>query len=253
MNKLLLITLLVLQIQSQEVAEEEAPIFRGCTSDFFPDQEDPRSKGIDFSEQCLALENCAESFSSTKEECLQDFEAAQELFCSTYTGVNLWRRRYCFRVVTENMKVARALDNELFNSAFEAFIAMVSDDGTNCLINEEDAAAAANCDNTLDEQKFLFVQLSNGKFVIKDSEGACLDFESNFVDCDYDAEEQMMSIALGETGVNEAVILNKDEDFLLVQASGDGDTEFDDATSEVIISVVSSLGEEVEEPKEPEA
>ena len=239
MNKYLLITLIYLQTESQEAPKENPPKFHGCKSDFFPNPETPRYKKLDFTEQCENLKTCSLSFSSTKEKCLQDFETSKKRFCSKITLLNLFKKKYCYKIVAENMKIARALDKNNFKSAFEAFIAMVSDDdGSFCLVNSEGAVSDDGCDNTSDRQMFLFVRLSNGKFVVKDFISRdCLDFESGFGGCDYDAQGQWMDVALGGDG-NYAFIFNKDEQVLLVS---DGDSGFEDVGGEVIISVVSGM------------
>ena len=208
-------------------------IFRGCTSPLFPKAEPPLYTKIDFSQSCAAFETCADSFSKTKEECIQEFSEAQELFCSTCSN-NIWRKRYCYDVVIENMKVARDLVGNFFNSSFEAFRAMVNltdSGGTDCVYNFMEQISLGVCDNTDDEQEFLFVQLSNGKFIIRDLNRNCLNFEEKFVECDYDNDEQWFTVTSGTTGKNEVFIMKKNL--------------FPVQTSEVVISVINGLGVEM--------
>ena len=206
LKNIFLITFLLLQIQSQ--------IFRGCSLPLlFPNTEPPLFPTIDFTSSCEIFETCIASFSTTKEDCFGEFSDGQELFCSTCSD-NIWRRRYCYDVIIENMKVARGLDDKEFNGSFMAFRAMMNltvEQGANCVAKAFIEELSFDlCDNTDDEQKFFFFELSNEKFIIQDSNGFCLDFDDNFNDCDFNNDEQWFTVTLGDTGKNEVFIKNKD-------------------------------------------
>lgn len=250
MIKIYILTLILLQTQSQE----ETGQFIGCTSDLFPNPGESRVSGVDFSSACTILETCANTFSSSKTECLQNFEKNQNDVCSSITQLNLFRKRYCYRVADTNMEIANDLEDSIFDSKELAFTATISDDGTNCIQSRAPPgscdnpnaaplqpfdAPTATCDNTENLQKLKFYLLSNGKFVIGDSHGKCLNFEAIFDFCNFDNEEQWMLIeASSETGTIQNVIVNKDDELLSVEAATGPAVFNDTAENEVIISVI---------------
>ena len=125
------------------------------------------------------------------------------------------------------MKAVRELNDENFNSYFDSFFGMISIDGNSCLVNQGVSVAVDGCDNTDEEQRFLFFHLSNGKFVIRDSGGSCLDFESGFGECDYDSEAHWMNVGedLAENRIRDKIVDIYGEDFF----------------TDIIISVVSGV------------
>lgn len=207
MQKYILLTLLILSTQSRTRFSMDR--FTGCTTNLFPNPRNFRVLQIEFSTACAAFETCAASYNTNQETCIDNFEIAQIAFCDQYTSVNLWRRRYCKRIVAANMVLARKLSDDKFKNHEEAFVAQINDEGAtaNCL--EGDLATAVVCVNGTANQLFTFFRLGNDKYVIKNNDGKCVNGSLSAVDCNFDDEEQWMTI--DASGVASASITNKDD------------------------------------------
>ena len=196
MQKYLLLVLLTLSTTSRTRIRMDR--FTGCTTDLFPNPSNFRGLQIKFDDACTAFETCAASYNKNQEECIDQFEIDQIAFCDQYTSINLWRRRYCKRIVTQNMVLARKLADDKFKNHVVAFEAQITDaTGTNCLINGTDIAAACTGGAT---EFFDFIRLGNDKYVIKNSEDKCLNGSLAAVECDFDDEDQQMEVASNGTG-----------------------------------------------------
>ena len=208
MIKSLLIALLYSQIHSQEYTG----VFRGCTApSLFSNSESALTTSIDFSFDCTNFQECANSFNTTKQECLQNFSTAQELVCSSFTD-NRRLKRYCEKIVFENMKIVRNLEDSKFNSYFNAFYGMINRFKTDyCFVNINinlEEYIYRECDSN-DDMIFSFVQLSNGKFVIDGSGNRCFKTSNQYIDCNYNDKDLWIDFSLGNEAKNEILFVNE--------------------------------------------
>lgn len=211
MQKFILFALLILSTQSRTRISMDR--FTGCTADLFPNPRNFRVLQIKFDDACTAFETCAATYNTNQEECIDKFEIDQIAFCDEYTSVNLWRRRYCKRIVKQNMVLARQLADDKFKNhekAFEAQIFIPAD----CLLNDLTLTGAA-C-TSIDDEIFTFVRLGNDKYVIGDGDGKCMNKSVSLVDCDFDDEDQWMNV----TKVSTVVSSITDEDGSTLDLSG---------------------------------
>ena len=207
MIKNLLIALLYSLIHSQEYLG----VFRGCAnSSLLPNTEAALTNSINFTVGCTAFKECAVIYNTTKQECLEDFSSAQELFCSAFTD-NRRMKRYCQKIVFENMKIARKLEDSKFNGNFNAFKGMINTfDSTLCYFSNSLSLFSTVCDSTDNRIILSFVQLNNGKFVIKQSEDSCfLTSDLIFSVCNYNNGNFWFTIDLVDDGKNQVNLLNE--------------------------------------------
>ena len=117
MNFLSLITILLLTTHPlQPLHATRKDRFSGCESDLFPNPSNFLILKIDFSAECKALEICADDPGIVKEKCISQFNDGMDAFCPSYTRVNLWRRKYCFRIVEKNKLIANLLSDDVFKT-----------------------------------------------------------------------------------------------------------------------------------------
>ena len=108
------------------------------------------------------------------------------------------------------MKIARNLEDSKFNGYFKAFNGMINRFGTKfCfLYSNIGDYSFRECNSNDDLMISLFVQLSNGKFVMHVSENRCFKINDQFNDCDYDNSDLWIDFVLGANGKNEINFVN---------------------------------------------
>ena len=213
MNKLVITIFLIFTAQSRTRWRMDR--FTGCTSTLFTNPSNFRIMKIDYSTACTALEVCAASYDmdTDKQSCLKAFDADQRAFCAQYTAVNLWRRRYCYRIVDRNMILAGELADSLFKSSKKLFKTRISDTTATAGVCLENDGNGVTCDFDATEQLWDVYQLSNDRLIFKDQDGKCLSSSGlSMVDCDFDSDSQWW--ILGEA-LNPTVAANTDGVFTL--------------------------------------
>lgn len=172
--------------------------FTGCESSFFPNSSLFTFLKIDFSVACFNLEVCAEDPSTTQALCLEALSSEMKNYCSSYTNVNLWRRRYCFKIAEKNQEIAEKLKPELFKVCeIERATGLVNMNFHNnssklkCLdYSDPNDVKVVTCDDTDSQNWSRFFNVDTKYLTMEDSNGNCLNGESvdnkmNLIPCNY--------------------------------------------------------------------
>lgn len=218
MKKILFTCLLILKISS--LTRTFLDRFTGCEeeSGFFTNPINFTFLQITFQTACDTFVDCANSFNFNQDTCLTNFEKSQNDFCDGYTSFNLYRRRFCKKLVVQNMNLARAIDDDKFKNHKEIFKAQITDDAAaaECLNN---ALTGETCANGDAGQIFTFIRLDNDKFVIQNEDEDCIKGDLTAVECNFDDEEQHMEIEA--SGLSSALLKNNaGESLNVVTAAG---------------------------------
>jgi len=236
--------LLLLTIQSRTRIRLEQ--FTGCESTLFSDPSNFRVMKVDFADACTALEVCAEDYLKSRIMCLEAFQADMTTFCSEYTGLNGWRRRYCGRISDRNVLLAMELDEDVFKyfvptPRFKAFI--LEDKAYLGCLDNADIAVVTTCATPAATHEFTFVELRDEKWAIQDSAGLCFTSSVGLEECDYENESQQFKIIAGTADGAKAIESVKDATFLKLDVANTAAT-FDAATADVFISVFEAISNE---------
>ena len=215
MNKLLITIFLIFTSQCR--TRWRLDQFTGCTSTLFTNPLNFRIMKIDYNTACTALEVCAESYelNTNKEDCLIAFEESMKEFCVKYTAVNLWRRRYCYRIVIRNMILAGELSDSLFKGSLKLFDVRLSDGGILCLRND---LTGSVCSQNDIKQLWTVIKLTNQKFIFMDQDGMCLSSTNGSVtNCDFKNDIQWWTLMEKRIG---SELMGEDGKVLKIDVAG---------------------------------
>ena len=221
--------------------------FSGCDSDLFPT---PLTFTINltFQTACDDLETCAEDLESSKDVCLAAFKTDMKKICEDLTALNLFRKRFCNKIVYYNMIQAYELDDNIFKMATKKFSGfIVEQSNLNCFNPENNADVM--CDEEDDDHKFDFYELVGLQlWVIKDTDGECLNNVGEFETCDLTDETQQFKIN-DVVAANTALIINNLDEVLTSDDSGvfSFDTEDNATDVNIVINEIYEEGEAEEE------
>ena len=114
---LLILNLNILNIHCNKKIEIEK--FSGCQKIF---ENNLNFFKINFKEACINLLHCSQNIKFRKEDCLEQFEIDQKRFCRSKFGHKIYVKKYCEKMILDNLNKFEDLDEEYFKGEFVAFI-----------------------------------------------------------------------------------------------------------------------------------
>ena len=186
----------------------------GCSTPLFQNPSKFFLLRINFQPACTSFQTCLSSKTPNK-QCVQDFEKAQLAFCSTYTPFNLFRRRYCKRLVTLNMIITNKVElpekaeegeeseekpQEIPKLGFKGYILSVDD----FCLEKNFKNVVSDC---MISDLVSFLVYKNGKYAVLNSDGGCLQSDGKLKGCDFADENIQMDVVVMD--VESSTIINK--------------------------------------------